>query len=49
VLDTLDEWLGPHLVESSRLDALTPQLLGEALASKLDYAQRKIVDELAPE
>ena len=49
LLDTLEQWLAPHLVGKTRFDALTPPMLGEALASKLDYAQRKAVDELAPE
>ncbi|MCE7950295.1 MAG: ATP-dependent helicase HrpB [Xanthomonadales bacterium PRO7] len=49
LLDSLDEWLAPYLAGKTRLDALTPQLLGEALASRLDHAQRKTVDELAPE
>ena len=49
LLDTLEQWLAPHLVGKTRFDALTPPILGEALASKLDYAQRKAVDELAPE
>ncbi len=46
---SLDEWLIPHLNNSTRLDALTPQLIGAALAAQLDYAQRRAVDELAPE
>jgi ATP-dependent helicase HrpB len=46
---SLDEWLMPHLSNATRLDALTPQLVGEALASRLDHAQRRAVDELAPE
>ncbi|MBS0571107.1 MAG: ATP-dependent helicase HrpB [Proteobacteria bacterium] len=49
LLSALEEWLGPHLAGKTRLDALTPAMLGEALASRLDYAQRKAVDELAPE
>jgi len=49
LLNTLEQWLAPHLVGKTRFDALTPPMLGEALASKLDYAQRKAVDELAPE
>ena len=49
LLDSLSEWLAPYLSGKTRLDALTPQLLGEALASRLDHAQRKTVDELAPE
>ncbi len=46
---SLDEWLMPHLSHATRLDALTPQLVGDALAATLDYAQRRMVDELAPE
>ena len=49
LLGTLEKWLAPYLAGKTRLDALTPQMLGEALAAKLDYAQRKIVDEFAPE
>jgi ATP-dependent helicase HrpB len=49
LLDALQDWLAPHLTGKTRLDSLTPQMLGEALASRLDYAQRKAVDELAPE
>ena len=49
LLATLEDWLGPHLSDKTRLVALTPAMLGEALASRLDYAQRKSVDELAPE
>ncbi|HST27429.1 MAG TPA: ATP-dependent helicase HrpB [Rudaea sp.] len=49
LLANLDDWLGPYLAGKTRLDALTPAMLGEALASRLDYAQRKSVDELAPE
>ncbi len=46
---SIDDWLLPHLNNAARLDALTPQLVSEALAAKLDYAQRRAVDELAPE
>jgi ATP-dependent helicase HrpB len=49
LLATLDDWLAPHLAGKTRLDSLTPQLLGEALSAKLDYAQRRAVDEFAPE
>ncbi|MBS0486349.1 MAG: ATP-dependent helicase HrpB, partial [Proteobacteria bacterium] len=49
LLESLDEWMAPYLAGKTRLDALTPQLLGEALASRLDHAQRKAVDEIAPE
>jgi ATP-dependent helicase HrpB len=46
---SIDEWLMPHLTNATRMDALTPQLVGDALASRLDYAQRRAVDDLAPE
>ena len=49
LLVALEDWLAPHLSDKTRLDALTPAMLGEALASRLDYAQRKSVDEFAPE
>jgi len=49
LLHTLEQWLAPYLAGKTRLDALTPQMLGEALTAQLDYAQRKTVDELAPE
>jgi len=49
LLATLEDWLGPYLGGKTRLDALTAQHLGEALAAKLDYAQRRVLDECAPE
>ena len=49
LLVALEDWLAPHLSNKTRLDALTPAMLGEALASRFDYAQRKSVDEFAPE
>jgi len=49
LLATLDDWLAPHLSGKSRLDAISSQQLGEALAARLDYAQRRAIDELAPE
>ncbi len=49
LLASLDEWLAPYLAGKTRLDALAPQLLGEALASRLDHTQRRRIDELAPE
>jgi len=48
LLASLDDWLAPALAGKTRLDALTPQVLGDALAAKLDYAQRRAVDEFAP-
>jgi ATP-dependent helicase HrpB len=49
LLDSLEDWLAPYLSGKTRLDALTGQMLGEALAARLDFAQRKTIDELAPE
>jgi ATP-dependent helicase HrpB len=49
LLASLDDWLAPHLAGKTRLDALSAQQLGEALGAKLDYAQRRALDELAPE
>ncbi len=49
LLATLEDWLAPYLVGKTRLESLSTQSLGEALGSMLDYAQRRSVDELAPE
>ncbi|MGH8041784.1 MAG: ATP-dependent helicase HrpB [Rudaea sp.] len=49
LLAALEDWLAPHLAGKTRLESLTPQALSEALAARLDYAQRRSVDELAPE
>ena len=49
LLASLEEWLSPYLTGKTRLDALTSAMLGETLASRLDYAQRKALDEQAPE
>ena len=49
LLASLDDWLAPHLAGKTRLDALGAQQIGEALGTKLDYAQRRALDELAPE
>jgi ATP-dependent RNA helicase HrpB len=49
LLAGLDEWLAPALSGKTKLDSLSAQQLGDALASRLDYAQRRAVDEYAPE
>ena len=49
LLAALDDWLAPALAGKTRLDALSAQRLSEALAAKLDYAQRRALDEQAPE
>ena len=49
LLAALDDWLAPALAGKTRLDALSAERLSEALAAKLDYAQRRALDEQAPE
>ena len=49
LLSDLDAWLAPALAGKTRLDSLNSQALGEALATRLDYAQRRAVEENAPE
>ena len=49
LLASLEQWLSPYLTGKTRLDALTSAMLGEALATRLDYALRKVLDEQAPE
>ena len=49
LLSNLGTWLTPALAGKTRLDSLNSQALGEALAARLDYAQRRAVDENAPE
>ena len=49
LLASLDEWLAPALAGKTRLDSLSAKSLGEALATRLDYAQRRALDENAPE
>ncbi len=49
LLSTLDDWLAPALHGKTKLDSLSTQALSEALAAKLDYTQRRALDEHAPE
>jgi ATP-dependent helicase HrpB len=44
----IDEWLAPSLTGVRRLSALERIDLGEALASLLDWRQRRALDALAP-
>jgi ATP-dependent helicase HrpB len=48
LLATLDTWLAPALTGKRRLDALQPAELSDALATQLDYAMRRSLDEQAP-
>lgn len=49
LLASLEEWLAPCLHGRHRLDALAPEDLTQALASRLDYEQRRTLDAQAPE
>lgn len=48
LLAALDEWLAPYLDGKRKLDALSAAELSEALASRLDYAMRSVLDTHAP-
>ncbi|UPG94935.1 ATP-dependent helicase HrpB [Luteibacter aegosomatissinici] len=47
--DALESWLAPYLTGKRRLEALQASDLGDALASLLDYEQRRTLDAQAPE
>jgi ATP-dependent helicase HrpB len=49
LLDTLEDWLGPHLAGKRKLDALGSDELSQALAALLDYEQRRQLDAQAPD
>jgi ATP-dependent helicase HrpB len=46
--ESLDAWLGPYLSGKRRLDAVTPGVLHEALASLVPWDRRAAMDRLAP-
>ena len=48
LLATLDDWLAPAFIGKTRLDALRPEELSEALKSGLDWAMRSRIDQLTP-
>jgi len=48
LLASLDDWLAPYLAGKRRLDALQAAQLSEALAARIDFAQRRALDEQAP-
>jgi ATP-dependent helicase HrpB len=48
LLQTLEQWLAPFLAQVSRRSQLTQVQWLAALTSRLDYAQQKTVDQLAP-
>ncbi|MEO5626732.1 MAG: ATP-dependent helicase HrpB [Dokdonella sp.] len=49
LLATLEQWLAPYLDNKRRLDALQASELSAALSAQLDFAQRRALDEQAPD
>ncbi|RCS29337.1 ATP-dependent helicase HrpB [Rhodanobacter denitrificans] len=49
LLATLEEWLAPYLEGKHRFDALSAEQLSQALATRFDYEQRRMLDAQAPE
>ncbi|MDZ7852753.1 MAG: ATP-dependent helicase HrpB [Halomonas sp.] len=48
LLDTLDDWLGPHLGDISRLEAVERLPFSRILLATLDWSLRSRLDVLAP-
>ncbi|SEK29777.1 ATP-dependent helicase HrpB [Halomonas daqiaonensis] len=48
LLESLDDWLGPHLDGVNRLDAIERLPLARILLDSLDWSLRSRLDELAP-
>ncbi|HET6912134.1 MAG TPA: ATP-dependent helicase HrpB [Rhodanobacteraceae bacterium] len=49
LLDALERWLAPALHGKRKLDALSSAELSDAFLSLLDWPQRKLLDEQAPD
>ncbi|WIG56777.1 MAG: ATP-dependent helicase HrpB [Rhodanobacteraceae bacterium] len=49
LLDSLESWLAPALIGKRKLDALLAEDVSNALAGLLDWPQRKLLDEAAPD
>ena len=49
LLDSLEQWLAPALHDKRKLGALSSAELSDALSALLDWPQRKLLDEQAPE
>jgi ATP-dependent helicase HrpB len=49
LLDSLETWLAPALTGKRKLDALSPEDLSNAFAGLLDWPQRKLLDDAAPD
>ena len=48
LLASLEDWLAPALAGKRRLDGLQPAELSDALAGRLGFALRRVLDEQAP-
>jgi ATP-dependent helicase HrpB len=48
LLASIETWLAPAFAGRTRLDAVEPAALGEALKSLLEWPQRQALDRLAP-
>ena len=46
--DTLDQWLGPHLIGRSHLQALSRRQFADALNGLLTWRQHRLLETLAP-
>jgi ATP-dependent helicase HrpB len=49
LLDSLEAWLAPMLAGKRKLDTLSAEDLSNAFAGLLDWPQRKLLDEAAPD
>src|SRR6185312_17429761 len=49
LLGSLENWLAPTLIGKRKLDALPAEDLSNAFAGLLDWPQRKLLDEAAPD
>ncbi|MBQ4854993.1 ATP-dependent helicase HrpB [Rhodanobacter sp. B2A1Ga4] len=49
LLASLEDWLAPYLDGKHRFDALDAEQLSQALASRFDHEQRRLLDAQAPE
>jgi len=49
LLDSLEHWLAPALAGKRKLDALSAEELLNAFANLLEWPQRKLLDEAAPD
>lgn len=49
LVDSLETWLGPALAGKRKLDALSAEDLSHAFAGLLEWSQRKLLDEAAPD